>query len=68
MRSSQWKLRNVKGTELYNLREDVGEKRNLAASYPELVQQLAGKMEMFDQELKARTGYPVVSLSMGNDM
>jgi len=52
IRSGQWKLRKVKeNIELYDLKNDISEKNNLAAKKPELVEQLLAKMKAFDREL-----------------
>ena len=52
VRSGQWKLRKVKeNVELYDLKNDISEKIDLAEKKPELVNQLLAKMEAFDKEL-----------------
>ncbi len=62
VRSGDWKLyiglgKRVKGkkpttqTLLFNLQNDIGEKKNLAAMHPKIVQRLAGYMKEFEQEL-----------------
>ena len=40
--------------ELYNLKEDIGEKQNLAARFPELAKQLDEKLEHWLSEVDAR--------------
>ncbi len=55
VRSDQWKLRKVKEkVELYDLKNDISEKNNLAEKKPELVKQLLAKMGAFDKELNSR--------------
>ncbi len=48
VRSGPWKLRLVQGPQLYNLKDDIGERRNVASDHPEVVrrlQQLAQRMD-----------------------
>lgn len=53
-RWKSWKLRIVDGKEaLYNLDEDISEKKNVAASHPEIVQQLKAAMQGFEQDMAA---------------
>lgn len=42
--------------ELYNLREDIGEKRDLAPAHPEILRRLAARMRALHEELGAQ--YP----------
>lgn len=62
VRSGDWKLfvgptkkrKNKKPTTqtlLFNLRDDIGEKQNLAAKHPDVVKRLAGYMNQFEAEL-----------------
>lgn len=54
VRWKSWKLRVVDGKEaLYNLDEDIGEKNNVAANHPEIVQRLKVAMQGFETEMKA---------------
>ncbi|MDF7799626.1 sulfatase [Pontiellaceae bacterium B1224] len=54
VRWKSWKLRIVDGKEaLYNLDEDISEKKNVAANHPEIVQQLKAAMEGFEKEMRA---------------
>ncbi|MEP4077298.1 sulfatase [Haloferula sp.] len=54
VRWKSWKLRVVDGKEaLYNLEEDISEKKNVAAKHPEIVQQLKTAMQGFEEEMKA---------------
>ncbi|MGJ8644426.1 MAG: sulfatase family protein [Luteolibacter sp.] len=54
VRWNSWKLRVVDGKEaLYNLDEDIGEKKNIAAEHPEIVQQLKAAMQGFEKDMKA---------------
>ncbi len=53
VRCGKWKLRTAKNKpELYNLREDIGEKHNLADENPDLVEKLQNRMNAFDKKLK----------------
>ena len=53
VRWKSWKLHIVDGnTALYNLEEDISEKKNLASSHPEVVQQLKSAMQAFGKEMK----------------
>ncbi len=54
VRWKSWKLRVIDGKEaLYNLDEDIGEKKNLAAQHPEIVQQLKAAMQAWENEMEA---------------
>jgi len=53
VRSGRWKLRRTNKVELYDLEDDISEKHNLAAMYPEMVKRLTDMTEKFDRELKA---------------
>jgi arylsulfatase A-like enzyme len=59
VRQGDWKLRITKANktkvELYNLREDIGESKNLAAQNPERVAAMKKAMDEFDAELKANS-------------
>ena len=53
VRSGDWKLRIVEGkTELYNLKDDISESKNIATEHPEIVEQLTRKIAAFDEDLK----------------
>lgn len=53
-RWKNWKLRTVDGKEaLYNLDDDISEKKNVAANHPEIVQQLKLAMQGFVKEMDA---------------
>ena len=58
VRSGNWKLVRRKDVELYDLEQDIGEKENLAAEYPDVVQRLTRRMEQFDEQLKANARPP----------
>ena len=58
VRSGKWKLVRRKDVELYDLEQDIGEKENLAAEYPDVVQRLTRRMEQFDEQLKANARPP----------
>jgi arylsulfatase A-like enzyme len=54
VRWKSWKLRTIDGKQaLYNLDDDIREKKNLAAKYPEIVQQLEIAMRGFEVEMAA---------------
>ncbi len=56
VRKGRWKLRrSKKNVELYNIKADISEKKNLADQMPEKVTQLTNIMKEFDSELKANT-------------
>jgi arylsulfatase A-like enzyme len=56
VRSGDWKLRMVEGeVELFNLKEDISESKNLAAQYPDRVKSLEKRMADFDNELKSNS-------------
>jgi arylsulfatase A-like enzyme len=60
VRKGDWKLHQYfedGGLELYNLKDDIGEQENLAASHPEKVQELLKIL----QEWREATGAPVPS-------
>lgn len=53
VREGDWKLIQVRGeqSQLYNLREDIGESRNLAGDKPELLQQLQSAYAEWDRQM-----------------
>lgn len=55
VRLGDWKLvvnnRKGGGTELYNIREDIGEKNNLIEAYPERAEQLRNMLKNWQKEL-----------------
>ena len=52
VRKGQWKLfMNGKTTELYDLRNDLGEQRNLASKSPALVQELADEWSRWNRDV-----------------
>ncbi len=54
VRSGDWKLRKYgKVTELFNLKNDIAERKNVALENPEIVARLSNMKEKFDQELKS---------------
>ena len=54
VRWKSWKLRIIEGKEsLYDLGNDISEKKNVAAEHPEIVQQLKAAMQGFEDEMKA---------------
>jgi arylsulfatase A-like enzyme len=50
-------LADLSGAELYNLKEDIGEKRNLAATHPEKVRELVAAWQQWNKDL-ARPLWP----------
>jgi arylsulfatase A-like enzyme len=61
VRRGEWKLHLCRGRageeevcELYNLREDIGETRDVAAEHPRLVEELTALAEAYRQELGDR--------------
>jgi arylsulfatase A-like enzyme len=57
IRRGGWKLRQTgkpekKRTELYNLTQDVGERKNLAGAHPELVEELLTQMQAEDRRIE----------------
>ena len=50
VRSGPWKL--FRNGPLYNLEEDLGEKKNVAAKHPEIVKRLTAYMNKFEQDIK----------------
>jgi arylsulfatase A len=60
IRQGDWKLllRKGKEVELYNLKADLGESKNVAGDYPELVGRLKARMEGFDADLKETARLP----------
>ena len=53
IRSGKWKLRRTKDVELYDLRADISEEKNLAGEHTDVVKRLSDMMEEFDRKLKA---------------
>jgi arylsulfatase A-like enzyme len=56
IRLGDWKLHQYfedGGLELYNLRDDIGERRNLAETNPEKMQELLWRLEQWREELGA---------------
>lgn len=58
VRQGEWKLFPGEKPELYKLREDIGEKNNLAAKYPEIVEQLTSVATKFGKELEENKREP----------
>ncbi len=52
MRDGEWKLIRVEGldTALYNMKDDIGERKNLATKMPEKVQQLTKMLEVWEKD------------------
>ena len=53
VRSGKWKLHTNKGrpTQLYDLESDIGEKKNVIKSNPEVVQRLNGHLKAFAKDI-----------------
>lgn len=61
IRSGDWKLiefYHYGTTELYDLKKDPGETRDLSQQNPEVVQQLKGRLENWQKNMKARMPVP----------
>lgn len=59
IREGDWKLMyfyESQNIELYNLKEDIGERKNLASTYPEIAQNL--KINLFDWLVKTKAAFP----------
>lgn len=57
IRQGDWKLVYMHGSrqkELFNLKEDIGEKQNLIAQYPQKAKQLTKKLHRYLQRVKAQ--------------
>ncbi|HYE98900.1 MAG TPA: hypothetical protein VEJ18_08315, partial [Planctomycetota bacterium] len=56
IRMGTWKLRLAgKAPELFDLRADVGESRNVASEHPDVVERLRAAAERYDADLKANS-------------
>jgi arylsulfatase A-like enzyme len=57
VRAGDWKLlagaKGAKGKQLFNLAKDIGEKNNVAADHPDVVERLTKLLEDFKSELKS---------------
>lgn len=52
MRYGEWKYHRRDGRNLlYNLKEDVGETKNIIENHPEIVKELMGYFNAFEKEL-----------------
>ncbi len=61
IRDGDWKLIEFyhhEKIELYNLAEDIGEQKNLAASYPQKAVELRAKLVAWQKQLKAKMPLP----------
>jgi len=60
MRHGPWKLildgKGSPGVGLYNLSEDLGEQRNLAAEHPERVETMLAELEMWKEDVTCQPG------------
>jgi arylsulfatase A-like enzyme len=57
VRHGDWKLIHIIETntyELYNLKEDIGEKKDQASLYPKVVKQLARELEKWKKDMNAQ--------------
>jgi arylsulfatase A len=50
VRSGPWKL--FRNGQLYQLADDIGESKNVAAEHPEVVQRLRGYLDAFEAEIR----------------
>ena len=55
IRLGKWKLHLKKTPELYDLRADIGESKNIATAQPEVVARLQRVAKQYDTDLKANT-------------
>jgi len=55
IRLGKWKLHLKKKPELYDLRDDIGESRNVADANPDVVAKLRAVAERYDADLKANS-------------
>jgi arylsulfatase A len=53
VRSGKWKLVKGRQSALYDLSKDIGERKNVAAQFPEVVQELDGQIEEFVAKLES---------------
>ena len=53
VRSGKWKLIKGRRSALYDLSKDIGERKNVAAQFPEVVQDLEGQIEKFVVKLQS---------------
>jgi arylsulfatase A-like enzyme len=54
VRSGDWKLHVEKGNvELYNLKDDISESKNIASDHPDKIAELQKRMSDYDKDLKA---------------
>jgi len=59
VRQGHWKLLKQKGkVELFDLKEDVEESRNLAHQHPEIVERLVTRMQQFESKMKRTKRLP----------
>ena len=61
IRDGDWKLIELyeyDETELYNVRNDIGEQNNLAAKHPEKVQELSDKLKKWQAKMNAKMPQP----------
>ncbi|MCX7014947.1 MAG: sulfatase [Candidatus Sumerlaeota bacterium] len=57
VRSGPWKLHwNKAGVQLYDLKADIGETKNVADQHPDVVERLKGMLEAYDREVGATPG------------
>jgi arylsulfatase A-like enzyme len=65
VRTQRWKL--VNGAELYDMIADPGEKQDLAAQQPDVVQQLRSDYERWFADVGSTRGYGPVRAHVGSD-
>lgn len=51
LRQGNWKIRQTRQTELYNLKDDISESRNLAKTMSDKVKELTARMTSLDAEI-----------------
>lgn len=65
VRSQRWKL--VNGKELYDMREDPGENKDVAGDHPDVVQEMRTAYQKWFDDVSATRGYAPVHLHLGSD-
>lgn len=63
VRSQRWKL--VNGTELYDMEEDPGEKKDTAADHPDVVREMRLAYQRWFDDVGATRGYEPVRIHLG---
>ena len=64
VRRGPWKM--VNGTELYNLEQDIGETKNLANQYPDVLEALTSAYMQWYQDIADDHGLEPVTITLGH--